>query len=410
VLRLTNPVRHYAWGSTHALPDLIGTRPDGRPHAEIWVGAHPDDPSTGTADGRSRPLDRVVAEDAHDLLGAAVRQRFGDRLPYLVKLLAADRPLSLQVHPDAERARRRHDDEVATRVPAEQRRYPDPWHKPEMLVALRPTVALAGLRDPGDAATRLAALGPGPAAVLHDVLAVLTAPGPAAPRLRAALGHVLALGTPEVALVQAALGEAVPPGVDPVRDGDPVRVARRLAQHFPGDPGVVASFLLHPVVLGAGEALCVPPGVLHCYVTGVGLEVMAASDDVLRAGLTPKVVDAAEVLAALDAEPAPPAVLRPDPRVAGALRVRAYRSAAREFALLLVDVDATEPACVPGAPVGGPRTLVCLDGVVQVATRAGRCGLGAGESVLVPDVEGPVRLSGRGTVAVVGVGGQEETA
>lgn len=418
MLRLENPVRHYPWGSAHALPALLGVEPDGRPQAEMWVGAHPAAPSvavrgTGRTGPAGQPLDAVVAADAAGVLGPAVRRRFGDRLPYLVKLLAAERPLSLQVHPAAERARRRHAEERAAGVPDAQRRYPDPWHKPELLVALAPTVALAGLRSPEHAVAALTGLadllGPGGAA-LGEVLAVLRAPDAAEDRMRTALAWVLALPESVTRDVTAALGAAAgPPGpatpsaVDVERDADSGQVARRLAAQFPGDRGIVASYLLHPVVLLPGEALYVGAGVLHCYVAGLGLEVMAASDNVLRAGLTTKLVDAAELLDVVRAAPEPAPVLRPD-AVRGdgdGLTTRAYAVPVAEFTLAVVDVDTTAPA--PAGTPDGPRTVLGLSGVVEVATRAGRCGLGAGESLLVPHAEGPLHLTGRGRVAIVGV-------
>lgn len=400
MLRLANPVRHYAWGSTHALPDLLGTVPDGRPQAELWVGAHPAAPST--VQGAGRALDAEVADRPGAVLGDAARLRFGDRLPYLTKLLAAARPLSLQVHPDAARAARRYREEEAAGLPAGARRYPDPWHKPELLVALARTVALAGLRDPDDAAGLLEALGPRAGAGLRDVLDALRAPGPAEDRVRAALAHVLALPAGTVRAVTAAA-----PGAahgDP--DTDPHRLALRLAAQFPGDPGVVASYLLHPVALAPGDGLAVGAGVLHCYVAGTALEVMAASDNVLRAGLTDKLVDPAELLAVVDTRPGAPTVLRPPPvPLAEGLLRRAYAAGADEFALAVLDVDADEPAVVHAD--GGPRTVVGLSGAVAVTTARGRCGLAAGEAVLVLDADGAVLLSGRGRAALVAVPGAD---
>ncbi|MET0435211.1 MAG: mannose-6-phosphate isomerase, class I [Cellulomonas sp.] len=405
MLRLANPVRRYAWGSAHALPDLLGTPSDGRPQAELWVGAHPGAPSTVPGPGRA--LDAEIADRPDALLGDAVRRRFGDRLPYLTKLLAAERPLSLQVHPDAERARRRHGEEVAAGLPPADRRYPDPWHKPELLVALTPTVALAGLREPADAAALLAALGPRAGLAVAGVLDALGTPGAAEGRVRGALAGVLALGAEEVRTVTEAAATLVraPARVGGARvDPEPHALALHLAARFPGDPGVVASYLLHPVALAVGEGLPVGAGVLHCYVSGTGVEVMAASDNVLRAGLTDKVVDRAELLAVVDARPCRPPVLRPTPeRVADGVLRRVYRGGADEFALDLLDVDTAEPVVVHDA--GGPRTVLALAGAVAVATGRGRCGLAAGEAVLVPDADGAVRLSGRGRAALVAVPG-----
>lgn len=403
MLRLSNPVRRYAWGSTHALPDLLGTPPDGRPQAELWVGAHPGAPSTVPGPGRA--LDREIAERPDAVLGDAVRRRFGDRLPYLAKLLAAERPLSLQVHPDAERAGRRHREEVAAGLPPAERRYPDPWHKPELLVALTPTVALAGLREPADAAALLADLGPRVGAVLGGVLDALRAPGATAERVRAGLSGVLALRPHEVRAVTvaaAARGRAPGPDGAAAVGPDPHALALALAARFPGDPGVVASYLLHPVALAVGDGLPVGAGVLHCYVGGTGLEVMAASDNVLRAGLTDKVVDRTELLAVVDARPCRPPVLRPTPQpVAEGVLRRGYPGGADEFGLEVLDVDASEPVAV--GPVGGPRTVLALAGAVALATDRGRCGLAAGEAALVPDDDGPLRLSGRGRAALVSV-------
>jgi mannose-6-phosphate isomerase len=420
VLRLENAVRHYAWGSTDALPALLGREPDGRPHAELWLGAHPAAPSAAVRTSRGaapvvRPLDALVAADPGGILGDGVRAAFGDRLPYLVKLLAAQRALSLQVHPDAPRARRRYDEETAQGVRPAQRRYPDPWHKPELLVALAPTLALAGLRAPEQAAAALAGLGTtglgtvstGAGEAVADVIAALRAPGPADVRLRTALTRVLALPDAAVAHVTSALTSPDPGSAG--GGAGPLQVARLLAAQFPGDRGVVASFLLHPVALAPGEALFVDAGVLHCYVAGVGLEVMAASDNVLRAGLTDKRVDVGELLAVVRTDPGPPPVLRPVPAARGdGLVLRHYAGTAAEFALDLVDVDVDDTAGVPTAAVataGGPRAVLGLEGAVTVSTREGRCAVGAGESVLVPDADGPLRLAGRGRVALVGVPG-----
>jgi mannose-6-phosphate isomerase len=427
VLRLENPVRHYAWGSTDALPALLGRAPDGRPHAELWLGAHPAAPSAALRTSRGaapvvRPLDALVTADPAGILGDGVRAAFGDRLPYLVKLLAAQRALSLQVHPDAPRARRRHDEETAQGVRPAQRSYPDPWHKPELLVALAPTLALAGLRAPEEAATALAGLGTvgrgtvgrgtvgrGAGEAVADVIAALRAPAPADVRLRTALSRVLALPDAAVAHVTSALTSEDPRPGSAGGGAGPLQVARLLAAQFPGDRGVVASFLLHPVALAPGEALFVDAGVLHCYVAGVGLEVMAASDNVLRAGLTDKRVDVGELLAVVRTDPGPPPVLRPVPAAWGdGLVRRHYAGTAAEFALDLVDVDVEDTAGVPAAAVataGGPRAVLGLAGAVTVSTREGRCAVGAGESVLVPDADGPLRLAGRGRVAVVGVPG-----
>ena len=154
MLPLRNPVQHYDWGSTTAIPQLLGVAPDGRPQAELWLGAHPSAPSLADVGGppsaRWRPLDRLVADEPRGLLGEEVVARFGPRLPFLLKVLAAARPLSLQTHPTLEQARAGYAREEAAGVPraAPQRSYKDRNHKPELLVALTPFDVLAGFRAP----------------------------------------------------------------------------------------------------------------------------------------------------------------------------------------------------------------------------------------------------------------------
>ena len=148
--RLTNRVRPYAWGARAAIPSLLGTEPDGSPQAELWLGAHHGAPSTAHCDDGPRPLPELISEDPYRVLGPGTAERFGARLPYLLKYLAAEAPLSLQVHPDAERARSGFEAEERAGIPvdAPHRNYRDPHHKPELLLALEPFEALCGFREP----------------------------------------------------------------------------------------------------------------------------------------------------------------------------------------------------------------------------------------------------------------------
>ncbi len=418
MLRLGGRPRHDAWGSVDALPDLLGVRPDGRPHSELWFGAHPAAPSwtapavtlsgpgSGPAEGAG--LDRVVAADAQQAMGTDVCARFGKRLPYLVKILAAALPLSLQVHPDAARAREGHADEQARQVPSDERRYADPWHKPELLVALAPTLALAGLREPEDAAGALAALDlprdAGPAAAgggVAGVVAALLRPGDPAERTAEALRRALALPPDVVAgVARAVAGIPASPSPSPGAEA-----ARLVARAWPTDPGLVASFLLHAVRLAPGEALYVAPGVLHCYVTGLGLEVMAASDTVLRAGLTRKLVDVPELMRVVGTRVQEAPVVGPVRSGGPGVVERLYVTAAEEFEVRVLDVrtDGSSGEVVPGGPGRGPRVVLCLDGLVAAATDGSSAGLRAGEGVFVLDADGAVRLSGHGRAAVVSV-------
>ena len=300
---LDNPIRDYAWGSRTALAAFLDREPSGDPEAELWIGAHPGDPSR-LPDGHGWTRIRPPRP-----CSARVAERFGERLPFLMKVLAVDQVLSLQVHPGSEQARRGHAREEAAGLPLDspERSYPDPWHKPELVFALTPFETLAGFRDVSHTADLLRMLG---VPWADDVARRLEDGDPAA-CLRAVVEDTLAPTGSEVegliAEVSAARGR--------VRYADPeahrvLEILGQLANRYPDDPGVLVSLLLNDVVLQPGEALMVQPGVVHAHGSGLALEIMATSDNVLRAGLTPKHRDVAE-LARGHRLPADPAAALP---------------------------------------------------------------------------------------------------
>lgn len=407
--RLVNPVQHYGWGSTDDIPGVLGIAPDGHPQAEMWFGAHPSAPSVAievvstytpgqNCDLAVVPLDTVVSTRPDVVLGPDVVERFGPRLPFLTKLLSAARPLSLQVHPDADQAHDRHERETEAGVPPEAQNYPDASHKPELLVALAPTVALAGFREPSEAAATVSSLG---VVGLDPVVALLTGTGTAAERTSAAFEAVLGLAGDVASAVTDVLAAHTD---DPAWGGGDMSlaIATTLAASYPGDPGVVASLLLNPVALDPGCGLYVPARMVHCYVSGFGVEVMAASDNVLRAGLTSKRVDVPELLSLVDSQPAPAHVVRPEVTWSGpGLTAQRYATPAPDFELTVVDVHTTAPSVLPGPR--GPRTVVCLEGTATVTGSASSCGVGTGEAVLLGDADGDLRLSGQARLAVIRV-------
>ncbi len=312
--RLTNTVRPYAWGSTTAIPGLLGTGPTGEPQAEMWMGAHPGAPSTLDRGAGPVPLDAVIDADPRGELGGSTVERFGPRLPFLLKILAAATPLSVQVHPDLEQARAGYADEEARGIPADapHRNYRDPNHKPELICALGPFSGLCGFRDPADAAVLLDALGIPELKPWADTLRT----GPADRALRDVLAAVLGTDRATVAplvtrtAAAAARLAAAGPGH---RNAAALAALARAADSFPGDPGVIAGLLLNHVVLEAGDALYLGAGIPHAYFAGLGVEIMANSDNVLRCGLTPKHIDVPELLRIVRFEPTDPGVLRPVP-------------------------------------------------------------------------------------------------
>ncbi len=376
--RLTNTIRPYAWGSTTAIPALLGVEPTGEPQAEMWMGAHPGAPSRLDRGAGEQALSEVIAADPEGELGAATVARFGPRLPFLFKILAAGAPLSLQVHPDLDQARAGFEDEERRGVPidADHRNYKDPNHKPEMICALTAFDGLCGFRPPLEAAELLAGLSVDSLKPYVDLLRA----HPEEAALREMLTAVLTADRVEMAHTVHEVAAAV------TRLGGPYAPYATLVHHFPGDPGVIAAMLLNHVRLQPGEAMFLGAGVPHAYIDGLGVELLANSDNVLRAGLTPKHVDVAELLRIAKFEPGEPNLLRPEGD-----GEEVYETPIDEFRLsrfLLAPGGASRVL-----PHETPQILLCTAGSPHV----GELTLVPGESVFVPAGE-KVELSGSGTV------------
>ncbi|MFD3473012.1 mannose-6-phosphate isomerase, class I [Streptomyces sp. NPDC058682] len=376
--RLTNTIRPYAWGSTTALPALLGVEPTGEPQAEMWMGAHPGAPSRIDRGAGERALSDVIAADPEGELGAATVAKFGPRLPFLFKILAAGAPLSLQVHPDLLQAREGFEDEERRGVPidADHRNYKDPNHKPEMICALTAFDGLCGFRPPLEAAELLEGLGVDSLKPYADLLRA----HPEEAALREMLTAVLTADRAEMAHTVHEVAAAV------TRIGGRYTPYATLVHHFPGDPGVIAAMLLNHVRLQPGEAMFLGAGVPHAYIDGLGVELLANSDNVLRAGLTPKHVDVPELLKIAKFEPGDPNLLRPEGDAE-----EVYETPIDEFRLsrfLLAPGGASR-----ALPHDAPQILLCTAGSPQ----AGELALSPGESVFVPAGE-KVELSGSGTI------------
>src|SRR5829696_4437848 len=368
--QLQTSVRHYPWGSHTVIPELLGQPcPADRPCAELWVGAHPDEPSV-LSDGT--PLDEAIELRPEELLGADVRARFGDRLPFLLKVLAAEQPLSLQAHPTNEQARAGFAAEEAAGVPRDdsKRTFKDPFHKPELLLALTEFEALCGFGPVEESLHCLAKL---QVPELKPTIAALARGG-----LRAAIPQLLALFPEQREGLVSAVAEAA---ARFVAAHDPefintYRWAATLADIYPGDPGVVISLMCNHLKLAPGEAVFLPAGNLHAYLSGAGVEVMASSDNVLRGGLTAKHVDLAALIEVLDFSDGKVPVLHP---VLGPGGLR--------YPVPVEDFDLTR--CQLGADPGtlttsGPQVMLCTEGSAELASADGEVRLDKGQSVFVP--------------------------
>lgn len=393
-LRLACVVQHYDWGDPRAIPGLLGKEPDGAPWAELWMGAHERAPASvhlqrqgGASDDSEVRLDRLIARDPDRVLGQAVRRAFGPRLPFLAKIIAASRALSIQCHPDADQAGVGFAREEARGVPrdARERSYKDESAKPELLVALTPFSALCGLQHADDVGRAFAALGlTEPAAGL----AALRERGDDG--LEAFFLSLLSLGDGAAALVERAVERAG------ALSSPEARWVEKLAAQHPGDAGALAPLFMHLVVLEPDEALFLGPGLLHAYLEGVGVEVMAASDNVLRAGLTTKHVDLDGLRTVARFTPGRPLPVLP--RREGAVTM--WNAPASEFRLSRIDVGGRAPG---RSGADGVDVLLVAEGRVEVEAETGLLVLERGATALVPAEAGAYQFTGAGVVWRVAV-------
>ncbi|MFC8721042.1 mannose-6-phosphate isomerase, class I [Kitasatospora sp. NPDC057198] len=393
---LDTTIRRYAWGSTTALAHLAGRPPTGEPEAELWMGAHPATPSRIDRGRGPEPLDAVIARDPAAELGPRTADRFGPRLPFLLKLLAADHALSVQVHPSTAQAEAGYAAEDAAGLPLDDPRriYRDRSHKPELICALGEFDALCGFRDPRASAELWQRLD---LPVLAPWIATLrTAPAGTALRtvLTAALTEDRARGEQAAAELPAAMRKLVDSG-DP--DAATWAACLDAARDYPGDPGILAALLLNHVRLGPGQALYLDAGVPHAYLRGLGVEIMANSDNVLRCGLTPKHVDTAALAEVVDFRPTAPRRAPAVPTGPGELE---FRTPAAEFALSRIELGTPATVVVED---DGPQILLCVRGTARLddgpdsGSDPGPA-LAPGESAYVPAASGPLRLTGDATV------------
>ncbi|KHL00040.1 hypothetical protein LK09_01435 [Microbacterium mangrovi] len=370
-LPLTNTPIPNAWGRIDGVADALGWEPTGAPEAELWLGAHPLSPA--------RFDDAAPWDDLREW-----ERESETRLPYLLKVLSAASPLSLQAHPTPLQAQAgfAREEAAGIELTARERNYKDPNAKPELIVATEDGFeALCGFRDPAETIAALAAFAGVPG--IEQWIAQLDAG--VEPAFTWLLSGDPAVGE-LVASVVARAGEVVSPSAE---------LVTRLAALYPGDPGILTALMLNHVILAAGESLWLPAGNIHAYLRGTGMELMGPSDNVLRGGLTPKHVDRDELTAVLDFTPGPPPRLVPVPVAPG---VSAYRPASVptgagvDFELLLITADASIPLATPAIAVG-------IDGAFTLETDSETADLARGGILFLPE-PGVLTVSGSGRLFV----------
>ncbi|MGK3137791.1 mannose-6-phosphate isomerase [Pantoea trifolii] len=384
--KLNNSLQNYAWGSKTALTELYGIEnPQGLPMAELWMGAHPKSPSTVEVNGKARSLREVIDADKVATLGNAVAERFGE-LPFLFKVLCADQPLSIQVHPSKAAAEEGFARENAAGIPlsAAERNYKDANHKPELVYALTPFQAMNGFRE------------------LHEIVSLLEPVAGAHPQIAHFLenadeANLAKLFATLLSLQDEAKSRAI--GVLKsalnAREGEPWQTIKSIASDYPDDSGLFSPLLLNVITLQPGEAMFLFAETPHAYLKGVALEVMANSDNVLRAGLTPKFIDIPELLANLKFQAKPAATLLTQPQRDG--ETLNFPIPVEDFAFAIHGLSAAPQALAQNSAA----LLFCIEGQAVIEKSGQQLVLKPGESCFVAANESPVNVAGTGRLARV---------
>ena len=386
---LKNTVQEYAWGSYTAIPELLGNdSPASAPQAELWMGAHPKAPSMATCSGKQKSLLELIKKHPKAMLGEKVAKKFQNRLPYLFKVLAAAKPLSIQAHPSVDQARTGFERENRLGIPFDgfNRNYKDDNHKPECICALSAFWALNGFRKISAMMSLLERVCP-PA--LEKAL-ILLRENPDSVGLKQFFHTLMTMDRQSQKQVVE----------DAVKKAHPVKEEDRayqwmidLNQEYPGDVGVFSPIILNLICLEPGQAMFLPAGTLHAYLEGVGIELMANSDNVLRGGLTPKHVDVKELLNVLNFEECDTNIL--DARRINPCEHR-YDSFAEEFALSVINVKTGTDDYISDNDKKSIEILLCTNGDAVVADFAENKGIHIkkGRSILIPAAVKKYRIRG----------------
>lgn len=358
--------------------------------AELWMGAHTRSPSKVILGNTEEPLDEFIQENRLLCLGETGEQKYTG-LPFLFKILAADAPLSIQAHPNKQQAEDGFAREEKAGIPlsAENRNYKDPNHKPEIICALTDFTAMCGFRPLNEIASLVSLL---KLPQLHTCLEALKRAEPAE-AYKYFLHSLFSLPQNVKLELTQLIKEKIP---ELFKKAPSYALEWKLIEQFatayPGDSAVIAPLYLNVLSLKPGEALFLPAGILHAYVHGFGVELMANSDNVLRGGLTPKYVDVKELLNTLRFEPYKPEILQP---TTGSDGIKSYPSPVDEFSLFRIDLIDIHPVHLPA---GKPIILVVIDGTVKIGNQHNIMELTKGKSVFVPAVREELLLTGSGTL------------
>lgn len=395
-LWLKNEIQDYAWGSYTFIQNLVGEAHTEVPWAELWMGDHPKAPSKVWINGQWQDLDKLIAEQPEMILGPETARRFNNCLPYLFKVLAAQQPLSLQAHPNAEQAKNGFDREVheGIALTADNRNFKDDRHKPECICALTPFWAMKGFRPISEMVSLLSIACP---ECLADAIEYLNQ-NPHANGLQRFFEALMTLPEKKI---QKVIDETAVNAIVNQETKDEFRWIKILHELYPRDIGILSPLLLNLVCLQPGEALFLNSGDMHAYLDGAGIEIMANSDNVLRGGLTTKHVEVEELMRVLNFQPQSLTILKPEARAACEM---VYPTPAAEFALFVIRADQN---CTYRSPrVNGPEILLCTEGEAEIRWDSSEQALaiGRGQSLLIPAAIANYRISGKACIYKAAVG------
>lgn len=388
LFKLENVIQNYAWGSKTALQSLFGVEnTKQQPQAEVWMGAHPNGSSTIFIDGQKCLLASAIDVNPKFWLGEKF-ESYESQLPFLVKILAAEQPLSIQVHPSKVAAKHGFEKEnrLGFAIDAPERNFKDSNHKPELIYAITPYLAMNGFRDL-QVIHKLfsAAILPS----LNDILAPFLAI-PTKETLQQLFSTILQMDEAKKTRVVKELLNFEPTQEEDVEVIDTFRLIAELAKLYPCDVGLFSPLFLNVVELQPGEAMFLFAETPHAYLKGVGVEVMANSDNVLRAGLTPKHIDVPALLANTKFESIKVSDLRMQPYQEGNRSV--YPIPVDDFKFDIIREGEFENV------VSSPEILLCIDGSVEIYSSQNRVNLIAGESVIIPAAASSYSFNNHGTV------------
>jgi mannose-6-phosphate isomerase len=386
---LKNTIQEYAWGSRTAIPELLGQSvPADKPQAELWMGAHPKAPSRVLSDGLWRSLPEVIQENPEETLGQKVAARFSNKLPFLFKVLAAAKPLSIQAHPNKEQAEQgfARENELGISLNASHRNYRDDNHKPEIICALTPFWALNGFRRIEETLSLLEE------ARITDLAEIVSFLRSHSNRdgLKKFFNYLM---TMEAQKQRQIVEEAVAFAEGRAGEEPAWTWIAKLNEEYPGDIGVLSPLFLNLVRLEPQQAMYLPAGELHAYLEGVGIELMANSDNVLRGGLTPKHIDVQELLAVLNFTDGDLNILSPKNLASGE---EIYSTEAEEFVLSVIRIN---KAASFNSPLDrSVEMMLCTEGKVNVTNLSdGEITLlTKGTSIIVPAAVEQYSIEGDG--------------